>query len=220
MPLAFPSLIGMLLAAFFSSRTNLQSPPVMNPLLIYIHGFLSSPLSVKAELTCAFIEQQKLPIDFIAPGLSDYPTPAHQSLQQIIEENSERKIALIGSSLGGFMATVLAEQYDLRAVLVNPAVHPYRLMEGFLGEHINPYTHNRFVLGENHVEDLRTLEVKTIAAPSNLLVMLQTGDETLDYRLAVDYYQGCTQQVEAGGTHSFENFEKHLPAVLKFLELC
>ena len=191
----------------------------MPPLLIYIHGFLSSPLSQKAEETRRFLLARQLPIDFIAPGLPNYPQQSFQQLQQLVEQNLPRQIALIGSSLGGFMATALAEQYGLRAVLVNPAVHPYHLIANYLGENENPYTGETFTLTDTHMEELRQLEVKCFADPSRLKVLLQTGDETLDYRHALAFYRGCPQVVEEGGDHRFQNFEKHLPELLKFLEL-
>lgn len=191
----------------------------MCPLVIYIHGFLSSPLSAKAQEVRRFLQQNALDIEVITPDLSNYPLEAYQQLQQLIDEQPARKIGLIGSSLGGFMATTLAERNGLRAVLVNPAVHPYKLMAGFLGEHVNPYTHVPFLLEECHVEELRELEVQSFSQPDNIQVLLQTGDETLDYRQAVSYYQGCSQLVEEGGDHSFQHFDQHLTAVLEFLDL-
>lgn len=190
----------------------------MPPLLIYIHGFLSSSLSEKAEETRQFIEAQSLPVEFIAPQLSDYPMAAYQQLQQLIEQQPQsRSMGLIGSSLGGFTATALSQQYGLRAVVVNPAVKPYHLISTVLGSNTNPYTGVDFVLTEQHLDELRQLTVATLAKPENILVLLQTGDETLDYRQAVDYYHGCRQVVEAGGDHRFQNYHRHLPAVMHFL---
>jgi predicted esterase YcpF (UPF0227 family) len=191
----------------------------MPPLIIYIHGFMSSSLSAKAEETRLYIAEQKLDVDFIAPQLSDYPLPMFEQLQQIIEQRAGGKIGLVGSSLGGFMATVLAEHYDLRAVVINPAVNPDQLMAARLGEHQNPYTGVSFTLEPKHVEHFQQLVVGKLSKPENLWVLLQTGDETLDYRLAVDYYHGCPQTVEQGGNHRFENYQQHLAEVIKFLAL-
>ncbi len=191
----------------------------MRPLLIYIHGFLSSSLSAKAQETRHYLEQQALPIEFVAPELSNYPLTAYQQLLQVIESQPLRKIGLIGSSLGGFMATALAEQYGLRAVLVNPAVNPHKLIAGFLGEQFNPYTEQHFVLDQRHVQQLQRLQVQRITQPANIKVLLQTGDETLDYRQAVSYYQGCLQVVEQGGDHRFQHFDQHLAQAIEFLTL-
>ena len=193
----------------------------MRPLLIYIHGFKSSSQSAKAEETRQYLLDHKLEIDFIAPDLANYPGEAHQQLQRLIEQQPTRKIALLGSSLGGFMATTLAEQYGLRAVLVNPVVYPYKLIRYLLGENINPYSGETFMLDETHLQELHIIEVDTLSQPLQLQlqVLLQTGDETLDYSEAVDYYQGCHQIVEEGGSHRFEDFENHLPELIKFLKL-
>lgn len=191
----------------------------MRPLLIYIHGFLSSALSEKAEQTRQYIEQHQLPIDFVAPELPDYPMVAFKQLQQLIDAQPERKIGLIGSSLGGFMATQLAHQYPVKAVLVNPAVRPALLICDFLGENLNPYTHVKFFLEKHHMDELVQLTLDKVVTPEKLLVLLQTGDETLDYRQAVDYYQRCSQVVEQGGDHSFQNYQQHLSSVIAFLEL-
>ena len=191
----------------------------MPPLLIYIHGFLSSPLSAKALEVRNFIDANEIDIDYRVPALSDYPGESFRQLTELLETNAGRRIALIGSSMGGFMATALAQRYDVKAVLVNPAVRPSELIHSVLGENINPYTGNRFVLTESHVEELRALEAETPRAPQNLLLLVQTGDETLDYRRAVDYYRDCRQVVEEGGDHRFQDFERHLPAVFQFLDL-
>ena len=191
----------------------------MRPLLIYIHGFLSSPLSEKAEETRLYIQQQKLPIDFIAPALSNYPMEAFGQLCELIEQQPLRRIALIGSSMGGFMATALAHQYAVKAVLVNPAVRPSALIQSYLGENLNPYSQIKFTLETKHIDELDQLTLDTVSLPKNFLVLLQTGDETLDYRQAVDYYHGCKQLVEEGGDHRFQNYRQHLSAVLTFLGL-
>ncbi|MEH6557772.1 MAG: YqiA/YcfP family alpha/beta fold hydrolase [Oceanicoccus sp.] len=194
-------------------------PASSRPLLIYIHGFQSSCQSEKAQETRLFLEKNSLPIDFAAPTLSNYPLESYRQLQQLIEQNQSRQIALMGSSMGGFTATALAQHYGLSAVVINPAVRPYELMSSFLGPNKNPYTGIAFTLQDQHVKELQQMEVRKISDPSRLMVLLQTGDEVLDYQKAVEFYRDCPQIVEKGGDHRFQNFEKHLPDVIKFLEL-
>ena len=117
------------------------------------------------------------------------------------------------------MATVLAERYDLRAVVINPLVNAERLFTSALGQHRNPYTGVDFEITTSHVDELQQLTVDNVTRAENLLVLLQTGDETLDYRLAVDYYHGCQQIVEQGGNHRFQDYLQHLPTVMTFLAL-
>jgi len=193
----------------------------MPALLIYIHGFLSSPLSIKAVEVQAFIKQQKLAVDVMTPQLSSYPGEAYQQLSMLITEQQQsyRQIVLVGSSMGGFYATLLAEKFGLKAVLVNPVVSPDKLMADYLGQHENPYTGQKFCLTDRHINELRDMSLETLTRPDNYWLMAQQGDETLDYRLAVGFYHHCPQLVEPAGSHRFDNFKNHLPDVMKFLEL-
>jgi predicted esterase YcpF (UPF0227 family) len=119
--------------------------------------------------------------------------------------------------MGGFYATVLAECFDLSAVLVNPSVRPHRRIERLFGEQVNPYSGRRFSLGPRDAADLAAM-LPGAVTPSRYRLLLQTGDEVLDYREAVDFYAGCEQLVEAGGDHQFQGFERHLPSVVEFLQ--
>lgn len=191
----------------------------MSPLLIYIHGFNSSPQSLKAQETLHYLREQQLAVEFVAPDLANYPQQTHTELTTLIKQHANRQVALIGSSMGGFFATVLAEQFGLRAVLINPAVHPHRLIRGYLGHNVNPYSGVHYTLTEEHLQQLASLDVQSLRAPQNLFLLTQTGDETLDYRDAVSYYRNCSQRVVDGGNHRFENYVEHLPECIKFLQL-
>lgn len=194
----------------------------MRPLVIYLHGFNSSSQSKKGQQLLHYVAEQQLPIDAMAPTFANYPAQAHQQVVDLIEAEQaagREQIALIGSSLGGFMATCVAEQFGLKAVLINPAVEPHVLVEFLLGEHKNDHTGETFVLTRQHSQELQSLELKALSRPQNYWLMLQAGDETLDYRQAKAYYQDCQQLIEQGGNHGFENFDQHLPQVMQFLEL-
>lgn len=134
----------------------------------------------------------------------------------IRKQNTSQQICLIGSSLGGYYATWLAEKYDCRAVLVNPAVAPYELLENYLGNNVNFYTGENFELTMEHIEQLRRLDVQKITKPDRYLLMLQTGDEILDYKLAIEKYPAVPSIVEEGGGHEFMGFDRHLETVLAF----
>lgn len=191
----------------------------MRPLLVYIHGFNSSPLSVKAEQTRQYVIDQQLPIDFVAPALADYPGEAYRQVQELITQAGDRPIGIVGSSMGGFLAMVIAEEFGLRAVLINPVVRPHLLMGAILGESINPCTGQSYCLEQSHVKEVLALTPEQVQHPERLLVMVQTDDEILDYRRAVEYYQGSQLIIEQGGGHSFQGYKNHLPDIIKFLEL-
>ena len=188
-------------------------------ILLYIHGFLSSSRSEKALDTSAWLERQGVPIEFDCPSLSNNPRRARDQLEAAVEARKRDAIGLIGSSLGGFYATWLSQTYGLPAVLVNPAVRPHSHLDAYLGPNHNPYTGENFEVDEDFLQALEEMEIDPLPAPERLMVMLQTGDETLDYRQALDKYAASRQIVENGGDHRFQNYDRHLPAILEFLQL-
>ena len=191
-----------------------QSTP--KPLLIYLHGFMSSPNSVKAKETEFYLAKRSMVVEYLVPALSDCPEQAYQQLGELMQANQNRTVGLIGSSMGGFFASALAARFTCRAVLINPAVAPQNLMQKYIGEQTNPYTNNHFTLTVNDMEFLQELEVEC-PQPDKIMLLVQTGDETLDYKAAVAKYAGSPQVVEEGGDHRFQDFDKHLPDIMKFL---
>ena len=192
-------------------------------MLIYIHGFNSSPASFKANLLKQFAQSVDIADRLEIPQLSYVPARAIKQLSELVENNIKPewrrkncRICLIGSSLGGYYATWLAEQYDCRAVLINPAVRPYDLFEDYLGINTNYYTDEQYELTMEHIEQLREIEVEQITHPDRYLLMLQTGDEILDYKLAIEKYAAVPSIVEEGGGHEFMGFDRHLETVLAF----
>jgi predicted esterase YcpF (UPF0227 family) len=187
------------------------------PAILYIHGFNSSPQSAKAQQLAAHLARHHPDTRCSAPALPNDPARAIALLEQAIVELGQP--LLLGSSLGGCYATYLAEKHRLRAVLVNPAVRPWRLFAGYLGPQVNHYTGEHWELTAVHVEALRALEVPAISRPEDFLVLLQTGDETLDWRDAADYYRDCSLLRQLGGSHGFDNFADVLPLIYRFAGL-
>ena len=183
-------------------------------MLIYIHGFNSSALSFKAGLVRSRMEALGRAAEFICPELSPRPAEAIAVLGKIVE-TSPHDTALIGSSLGGYYATWLAETYGVRAVLANPAVRPYELLKAAIGPQTNLYTGAKYEFTDAHIDELRTLEVPRIT-PARYLLIVRTGDEVLDYRQAVERYRGCETIVEEGGDHGFGDFDRYLEPALAF----
>lgn len=183
--------------------------------LLYIHGFNSSPQSHKAIVTGRWLAQHYPKTGFVCPPLSLFPQSAMVSLERTLAERDE-ELYLVGSSMGGFYATWLAEKYALKAVLINPAVAPWRGRDYLLGEQVNYHTGERCVFEPHHLQALEAFDVAHLARPEHIKVLLQTGDEVLDYRLAVHKYRACETLVEPGGDHSFQGFERHLPGIMEF----
>lgn len=185
--------------------------------LIYLHGFNSSPQSYKSKALHAYMDEKGMLDCLISPAIPAVPDDAMKLLVDLYESNREfGEVAIAGSSLGGFYATCLAERFGCKAVLINPAVRPHLLLAKYLGENINYYTSEHWMLDESHIEQLRLLDVENRSQPERYLLMLQKGDETLDYRQALAKYSDCATVLEEGGNHSFENFEQHIKQLLQF----
>ena len=184
--------------------------------MIYLHGFNSSPASHKAQQFADYFRAHGV-CDVLVPVLSHNPALALQTIEDCVGERTENVALLVGSSLGGYYATYFVERHGMKAALINPAVAPCDHLPGeIIGQHRNQYTHEEYEFTLEHVAFLRTLAVKEIRDPSRYLLLVQTGDTTLDYRLAVQLYAGCEQVVQEGGSHSFENFAAMLPRILRF----
>jgi len=189
------------------------------PLYIYVHGFNSSPQSMKARVFSAYMQQQGLAEDVLVPELSHWPAQAMLQLREIVEANQQRQIILLGSSLGGFYSTWLTEHYaHVRAVLINPSVRPFELLPQYLGKNVNLYSGEEYELTNEHLEQLLGLNCAVIERPEAFLLLTQTADETLDYQEAVEKFAASPQFVQPGGSHGFEQFENLIPAILAFAE--
>lgn len=184
------------------------------PTLLYIHGLNSSALSKKACQLIALMESLGLGEQLLVPELHHHPRHAMLQLESAIAQLG--RPLLVGSSLGGYYATHLAQRHGLKAVLINPAVNPHQLFTGFVGTQQNLYTGQSWELTHDHVHALAELEVPAPQDPQRYQVWLQTGDETLDYRRAEAFYRACALRIQAGGDHSYQDFAKRLPALLSF----
>lgn len=189
----------------------------MQNVVIYLHGFLSSPKSLKATQTLEFVRANYPDLTLEIPQLANYPREAVASIEHLVIKHKGNKLRFIGSSLGGFLSTFMVEKYSGKAVLINPAVRPFELLVDYLGEHINPNTQQPFLLENKHIEELRQLDTPTLDPSSDYWVLLQTADETLDYRQAQTKYQDYNVTVEQGGDHSFQDFQRFLPEIFRFL---
>lgn len=182
--------------------------------VVYLHGFNSSPRSSKAQLVQAAFAASGRAQDYACPALPPHPREAIAIAEAEIHRLGAT--ALIGSSLGGYYATHLAEKLGLTAVLVNPAVRPYELLADHIGPQRNFHTGATYELTAADVTALRALEVAAITRPERYLLLVTTGDEVLDYRQAVALYRGVPQIVIEGGDHGFSDFGAHLETVLEF----
>lgn len=188
-------------------------------MLIYLHGFRSGPQSLKARQLHAHLARQGRAGDLwceqLPPGPQDAIALIEATLCPALEAGIE--VALAGSSLGGFYALHLAEKHGLRAALINPAVVAPLSLGDYVGEHAHMYTGELFRFEQTHVDELRQLDISRITRPERYLVLLETGDEVLDWWQAVLKLRGANMIIHAGGDHSLQNFAAELPRITEFL---
>jgi len=184
-------------------------------MIIYIHGFGSSGMGGKAQI---FREHfRKKGIDFIAPSLSYVPELAVGTLEELINSCSNPK--LMGSSLGGFYSIYLANKYNLKAILINPAIKATKTLQRYVKDGkmaLNYYDLSKFEWNERHMEMLKNYRV-TNPKNGEFLLMLQKGDEVLDYKDALNALKGAKLIIEEGGSHAFEGIERYTPQIEEFL---
>jgi predicted esterase YcpF (UPF0227 family) len=148
------------------------------------------------------------------PALDHRPATAIAEVAAACEGIAVADLTLVGSSLGGFYATVMAERLGCRAALLNPAVHPHRHFARYLGPQKNLYTGEEFVLTQEHVDELRAMDPAAITRPERYWLFVETADEVLDYREAVAFYAGALQQVTRGGDHALVSVPEHVPEIV------
>ena len=195
--------------------------------ILYLHGYNSSPQSEKAQLTKRYFTKHFPDIIFHCPQIVSHPQGAITQFENIIETANSQAATIdnhqpiqwvfIGSSLGGYFATYLSEKYKSPAILINPAVKPYELLIDYLGEQTNTYTQEVYQVDKSFIGHLKALE-KSHIDKKNYLLLVQTGDEVLDYRQAIDKYKNAQIIEQQGGDHSFIDYENMLPTMASFLQ--
>ena len=191
-----------------------------SPVLVYLHGFNSSPKSQKVSELRALLPELAPEVELVVPELGFDPTQALARAAEAVESAGQRPVGVIGSSMGGFFASVLSARLGVRAALINPAAWPHLLLEGPLGPQHNPYTGEDYALTSNHTATLKEMEPGEAMDDSRLFILVQTADETLDYREALAKHPGAVTWIQPGGDHRFQRFERVVPAILAFLFQC
>ncbi|MEJ2794428.1 YqiA/YcfP family alpha/beta fold hydrolase [Iodobacter sp. LRB] len=187
------------------------------PHIIYLHGFLSSPLSQKAQEMATWMSEQGLQDYFHCPQLPMDPNAAGVLLQGLFFHLANEDVCVVGSSLGGFFATWAAETFACRAVLINPAVRPYDRINEYLGPQRNYQTGEIHIIDIRFAEQLKEFE-RQPSQPNRYWLLTQTGDEVLDYQAGVNYYSACRQTIIKGGDHGFADFQQWLPEIWGFAQ--
>jgi len=185
-------------------------------MILYLHGFRSSPSSMKARLVGERMAALGRAHEYLCPQLPASPTLAMELALSLVDGVPGEQLTLIGSSLGGYYATWLAERLGCRAVLLNPAIVPRLDLAPYVGVTTQFHSDEPFEFKHAYIEQLRALEVARITQPERYFLLAASGDEVLDYRDMVAHYAGARQHVIAGSDHAISEFADYLGEVLAF----
>ncbi len=191
-------------------------------MILYLHGFRSSPQSAKARMVRDLMSARGHGSRLICPQLPPSPKEAMQLAQTLVADvlrTSPESLAVIGSSLGGFYATALAEATGCRAVLLNPAVRPARGLAAHVGPQTAWHSEDQFEFLPAYIDELTELEVARITRPERYFLVAATGDEVLDWRDMVAHYPGARQRVIEGSDHGLSDFAQYIDEVLAFCDV-
>jgi predicted esterase YcpF (UPF0227 family) len=189
-------------------------------LLVYLHGFRSSPRSSKAVMTGEAISALSTnadPVEWYCPQLPASPKESMDLVTAHINASKAERVVVIGSSLGGFYANYLAEKYACKAVVLNPAVYAARELEPHVGMMTSYDSDEPFDFRPEYITELKNLQVNQITNPERYFLIAAKGDELLDWREMVKFYPGAKQLVLEGSDHGIADYANHLPQVLDFI---
>jgi predicted esterase YcpF (UPF0227 family) len=189
-------------------------------LLVYLHGFRSSPRSSKAVMTGVAVKKRSTPenpIEWFCPQLLASPKESMEMVRAHIDRSKADRIVVIGSSLGGFYTNYLVEKYGCKGVVLNPAVRAARELAPHIGMMTSYDSDEPFDFRAEYIDELTELEIEKISEPGRYFLIAAKGDELLDWREMVQFYSGATQLVLEGSDHGIADYADHLPAVLEFI---
>ena len=186
-------------------------------MILYLHGFRSSPLSTKTSLLASRMQALGHGDEYLCPQLPASPQAAIAQALEIAGRVAPSELTLIGSSLGGYYATWLAERLGCRAVLLNPAVHAARDLASQVGVKTQYHSNEAFEFKSAYIDELKALAVERITHPERYFLIAATGDELLDWREMQARYAAAKVLLLEGGDHTLSDFAEHLPAVMSHL---
>jgi len=185
-------------------------------MIVYLHGFRSSPHSFKARVIADRMKKFGRSSEYYCPQLPASPRQAIQLVSSIVQQSTPAQITLIGSSLGGYYATWLAEQIGCRAVLLNPATKPPRDLQHYVGVMTAFHSDEPFEFKREYIDELKEFSIDTITKPERYFLIAATGDEVLDWHEMTAHYEGVQQRVIEGSDHALSDFENYVDDVLAF----
>jgi len=190
----------------------------MSKTILYFHGFASSSNSNKAKVLKKYISKNYKNAEIIIPDLDNNFKMAVSQIHKLIK-SAIHPIVFIGSSLGGYYASYFSTKLKTKSVLINPAIPPLRDFEMYLGENENYSTGKKFIITPEDIRYIRKISYKKYANAENTYVLLESGDEVLNYKETAKYFRGSYVDIVYGGSHSYESLDEKLKSIVNFIEI-
>ena len=190
----------------------------MSKTILYFHGFASSSNSNKAKVLKKYISKNYKNAEIIIPDLDNNFKIAVSQIHKLIE-SAKHPIVFMGSSLGGYYASYFSTKLKTKSVLINPAIPPLRDFEMYLGENENYSTGEKFIITPEDIRYIRKVSYKKYANAENTYVLLESGDEVLNYKETAKYFSGSYMDIVYGGSHSYESLDEKLKSIVNFIEI-
>jgi hypothetical protein len=190
----------------------------MSKTILYFHGFASSSNSNKAKVLKNYISKNYKNAEIIIPDLDNNFKLAVSQIHNLIE-SARHPIVFIGSSLGGYYASYFSSKLKTKSVLINPAIPPLKDFEMYLGENENYSTGEKFIITPEDIKYIRKMSYKKYANAENTYVLLESGDEVLNYKETAKYFSGSYLDIIYGGSHSYESLNEKLKNIVNFIDI-
>ena len=190
----------------------------MSKTILYFHGFASSSNSNKAKILKKYISKNYKNAEIIIPDIDNNFKLAVNQIHDLID-NAKHPIVFIGSSLGGYYASYFSSKFKTKSVLINPAIPPLKDFEMYLGENENYSTGEKFIITPEDIRYIRKMSYKKYSNAENTYVLLESGDEVLNYKETTKYFSGSYLDIIYGGSHSYESLDEKLKNIVNFLEI-
>ena len=190
----------------------------MSKSILYFHGFASSSSSNKAKILKKYISRNYKNAEIIIPDLNNNFKLAVSQIYELIN-SAKYPIVFMGSSLGGYYASYFSTKLKTKSVLINPAIPPLKDFEMYLGENENYSTGKKFKITREDIRYIRKVSYKKYANAENTYVLLESGDEVLNYKETAKYFSGSYMDIVYGGSHSYESLDEKLKSIVNFIEI-
>ena len=190
----------------------------MSKTILYFHGFASSSNSNKAKVLKKYISENYKNAEIIIPDIDNNFKLAVNQIHDLID-NAKHPIVFIGSSLGGYYAAYFSSKFKTKSVLINPAIPPLKDFEMYLGENENYSTGEKFIITQEDIRYIRKVSYKKYANAENTYVLLESGDEVLNYKETATYFSGSYMDIVYWGSHSYESLDEKLKNIVNFIEI-